>query len=446
MADSSSHRAGEDYFKGVGPIGFEGRDSRNPLAFRYYDKDQLVLGKRMEDHLRLAVCYWHSFCWDGSDVFGAGTFGRPWLAGKMDAAAAKAKMDVAFEFFSKLGAPYYCFHDVDVMAEAQTLAEHTSNFAAAVDGLEAKMQQTGMKLLWGTANLFSHPRFAAGAATNPNPEVFAFAAAQVRQCIEATKRLGGENYVLWGGREGYDTLLNTDMARELDQMGRFLSMVVEHKHKIGFKGMILLEPKPHEPTKHQYDHDVATVYGFLKRYGLENEVRVNIEANHATLAGHSFEHEVETAAALGIMGSFDINRGDPQNGWDTDQFPNDPLELTLVLYRILKAGGLTSGGFNFDAKLRRQSLDPVDLFHGHIGGIDQLARALLQAEALIEDGCLTDFVANRYAGWNSALGQQIMAPGSSLADIADAATKTGVAPAPVSGRQEYLENLVARFV
>jgi xylose isomerase len=434
------------YFNGISPIKFEGQNSNNPLAYRFYDKNRTVLGKRMEDHLRLAVCYWHSFCWDGADVFGAATFARPWLAGKIDEAASRQRMDVAFEFFTKLNVPYFCFHDVDVMAEAETLAEHTRNFDTAVDGLEEKMQTTGIKLLWGTANLFSHPRFAAGAATNPNPEVFAFAAAQVRQCIEATQRLGGENYVLWGGREGYDTLLNTDMPRELDQMGRFLSLVVEHKHKIGFKGTILLEPKPHEPTKHQYDHDVATVYSFLKRYGLEGEICVNIEANHATLAGHSFEHEVATAASLGILGSFDMNRGDPQNGWDTDQFPNDPVELTLVLYRILKAGGLTNGGFNFDAKLRRQSLDPADLFHGHIGGIDQLARALLQAAAIIEDGTLEQHVQNRYKAWNDPLGQSILSPDTNLASIADSAVERGYAPKPVSGQQEYLENYIARFI
>jgi xylose isomerase len=435
-----------EFFKGVGPIRYEGPETDNPLAYRYYDKDRKVAGKRMEDHLRLAVCYWHTLCWDGTDVFGQGTFKRPWLSGPMNAEAAALKMDVAFEFFSKLGAPFFCFHDVDAMAEAATLKEHVSNLSVAIDGLERKMAQTGIKLLWGTANLFSHPRYQAGAATNPDPEVFAFACAQVRLCLEATKRLKGANYVLWGGREGYDTLLNTDMGRELDQLGRFLSLVVEHKAKIGFKGAILIEPKPHEPTKHQYDRDVSTVYGFLKRYGLENDVKVNIEANHATLSGLSFEHEIAKAAALGIFGSIDINRGDPQNGWDTDQFPLEPLELTLALYRILKAGGFTTGGFNFDAKLRRQSNDPADLFHGHVGGIDRLARALLSAQALIEDGRLDAFVAERYSGWKRKRGKAMLAEDATLASIADGAMKDALAPKPVSGRQEYLENLVSRFV
>jgi xylose isomerase len=442
----AAHDLKSEFFKGVAPVRYEGPESENPLAYRYYDKDRMVAGRRMEEHLRLAVCYWHSFCWDGTDVFGQGTFRRPWLAGAMNAEAARLKMQVAFEFFAKLGAPYFCFHDVDVMAEAQTLREHASNLAVAVDGLERGIAETGVKLLWGTANLFGHPRYAAGAATSPDPEVFAFACAQVRLCLEATKRLNGANYVLWGGREGYDTLLNTDMGRELDQFGRFLSLVVEHKHKIGFTGTILIEPKPHEPTKHQYDRDVSTVYGFLKRYGLEREVKVNIEANHATLSGLSFEHEIAKAAALDIFGSIDINRGDPQNGWDTDQFPLEPLELVLALYRIIKAGGFSTGGFNFDAKLRRQSIDPVDLFHGHVGGIDRLARAFLSAQAMIEDGRLDAFVEERYAGWNGARGKAVFAPDASLASIGDAAVQDAVAPKPVSGRQEYLENLVSRFV
>jgi len=406
MADVSAIDVATEFFTGVKPIAYEGPDTDNTLAYRFYDKDRLVLGKRMEEHLRLATCYWHSFCWDGFDVFGDGTFNRPWhnVDGR---AAADAKMDVAFEFFSKLGTPYYCFHDVDVSAASDTPAELAENFAYAVDGLERHMADAGLKLLWGTANLFSHPRFMGGAATNPDPDVFAVAAAQVRRALDATLKLGGENYVLWGGREGYDTLLNTDMGRELDNLGRFLNLVVEHKHKIGFKGHILIEPKPHEPTKHQYDHDTATVYGFLKRYGLEDEVKVNIEANHATLAGHSFEHEIVTAIANGTFGSVDINRGDPQNGWDTDQFATDVLELTMVIYRMLQAGGFASGGFNFDAKLRRQSIDPTDLFHGHIGGIDALARALLGAEAMIEDGRLAAFVEERYAAWDGALGQFI---------------------------------------
>ncbi|MEL7447031.1 MAG: xylose isomerase, partial [Pseudomonadota bacterium] len=304
--------------------------------------------------------------------------------------------------------------------------------------------ETGVNLLWGTANLFSHPRYAAGAATNPDPDVFAWAAHQVRSMLEATNRLGGANYVLWGGREGYDTILNTDIGRELDQFGRFMAMVVEHKHKIGFDGAILIEPKPHEPTKHQYDRDTATVYGFLRRYGLEDEIKVNIEANHATLAGNSFEHEVATANALGIMGSIDINRGDPQNGWDTDQFPNNVPDLTPVLYYILQGGGFQTGGFNFDAKIRRQSVDAEDLFHAHIGGVDVLARALLAAASLIENGQIDQFVEDRYAGWNSDFGRKVLAGRKTLGDAADHAVAQRLMPKPRSGRQEYLENLINR--
>jgi xylose isomerase len=433
-------------FSAIAPIRFEGPHSVNPLAFHYYDRDRLVLGKRMEDQLRLAVCYWHSFCWPGSDVFGAGTLNRPWLAGPMSAQRAEEKLDAAFDFFERLGVPYFTFHDLDAMAEAHTLREHEQSLHHIVERMAQRMQRSPVRLLWGTANLFSHPRYAAGAATNPDPAVFAYAAAQVRLCLEATHRLGGANYVLWGGREGYDTLLNTEIARELDQLGRFLSLVVEHKHRIGFAGTILIEPKPHEPTKHQYDHDTATVYGFLKRYGLEREIKVNIESNHATLAGHSFEHEIATAAALGILGSIDINRGDPQNGWDTDQFPNNVADVALALYHILKAGGLGSGGFNFDAKLRRQSIEVDDLFHAHIGGIDTLARALLAAAAIIEDGTLARFLDERYGRWGDALGAFISKDGTTLAAIADRAVALDLQPSPVSGRQEYLENLVNRFV
>lgn len=433
-----------DFFADIPTIKYEGPDSDNELAYRYYDKDRVVLGKRMEDHLRFAACFWHTFCWPGSDVFGAGTFDRPWHRGANDAAAATAKREVAFDFFGKLDIPYYCFHDVDVMADATNVAEHRRHFAEAVDHLEKLQASSGRKLLWGTANAFSHPRYAAGAATNPDPEVYAFAAMQVRDALEATHRLGGANYVLWGGREGYETLANTDMARELDNFGAFLTKVVEHKHRIGFAGTILIEPKPHEPTKHQYDFDTATVYGFLKRYGLEQEVRVNIEANHATLAGHTFEHEIATAAALGIFGSIDANRGDPQNGWDTDQFPNSVEELTLAMLEIVRAGGFTTGGFNFDAKVRRQSVDAVDLFHGHIGGIDVVAKGLLNAAALIEDGRLDTLKAERYAGWDGEFGRAVQ--GRDLAGIADLAIERNVDPRPRSGRQERIENIVNRFI
>ena len=433
------------YFQQFGKIRYEGPDSTNDLAYRWYDKDRMILGKRMEDHLRFAVCFWHSFCWPGSDVFGAGTFDRPWLAGRMDAEAAMAKREAALAFVEQLDLPFYCFHDVDVMAEAEDVAGFRRSFAEAVNHLEQLQAQHGRKLLWGTANLFSHRRYMAGAATNPDPEVFAWAALQVRDALEATHRLGGANYVLWGGREGYDTILNTEFAIELDNLGRFLSLVVEHKHKIGFKGAILIEPKPHEPTKHQYDFDTQTVYGFLKRFGLEGEVKVNIEANHATLSGHSFEHELAMARALGIFGSIDANRGDQQDGWDTDQFPNSVEEMTLSLLELLRAGGFTDGGFNFDAKVRRQSIDAIDLFHGHIGGVDTIAKALIKAAAIVEDGRLDAFRKDRYAGWGGALGRKIGADGTTLAQIADFAEEHMLAPTPQSGRQEWCENYLNRF-
>ncbi|QGY82046.1 xylose isomerase [Sphingorhabdus lacus] len=434
------------YFADIEPIKFEGIDSTNPLAYRYYDKNRVVMGKTMAEHLRMAVCYWHTFCWDGFDVFGAGTFNRPWHGGPIDQARADHKLDEAFEFFTRLGLPYFCFHDVDVMAHAETIDEHVRNFAVIVDKIEAKMAATGVKLLWGTANMFSHPRYMGGASTNPDPDVFRFAATQVRHCIEATHRLGGANYVLWGGREGYDCLLNTDLKQEKAQFGRFLQMVVEHKHKIGFKGDILIEPKPHEPTKHQYDFDVETIYGFLLANGLEKEVKMNIEANHATLSGHSFEHEIASAINLGIFGSIDMNRGDPQNGWDTDQFPNDIREITTAMYYILKNGGFQNGGNNFDAKVRRQSIDAADLFHGHIGGIDILARSLLNAAAMIEGGELDAVVTERYAGWQSADAQAMLSGASNLEAISDAAVAAKIDPKPRSGKQEYVENIVSRYI
>lgn len=434
-----------DYFAPFDTIRFEGPDSQNDLAYRWYDKNRLVLGKRMEDHLRFAVCMWHTFCWPGSDVFGVGTFQRPWHAGPNDATHAKLRREAALAFVEKLDVPFYCFHDVDVMADAEDAKTFRASFAEAVDHLEQLQAQHGRRLLWGTANLFSHPRYMAGAATNPDPEVFAWAAMQVRDALEATHRLKGDNYVLWGGREGYDTLLNTEIATEQANFGRFLSLVVDHKHRIGFKGTILIEPKPHEPTKHQYDFDTQTVYGFLKRFGLENEVKVNIEANHATLSGHTFEHELAVARALGILGSIDANRGDPQNGWDTDQFPNSVEEMTLALLELLRGGGFSTGGFNFDAKVRRQSIDAIDLFHGHIGGIDTIARALLRAAALTEDGRLEAFRAERYAGWQGPLGQRIHHEATTLADLADHAAHEAQGPIAKSGRQEWCENLVSRM-
>ena len=434
------------YFSDIAPIAYEGPESDNPLAFKWYDKDRLVLGKRMEDHLRFAVCYWHSFCWNGLDPFGGDTFQRPWQHMADPMAAARAKADVAFEFFAKLGAPYYCFHDRDVAPEGSTPRESVNHLHEMVDVLQAKQAATGMKLLWGTANLFSHRRFMSGAATNPDPEIFALAALQVKEAMDATLKLGGENYVLWGGREGYETLLNTRVGQELDQLGRFLNMVVEYKHKIGFTGTILIEPKPREPTKHQYDFDTATVYGFLARYGLEKEVKVNIEANHATLSGHSFEHEIATAIDLGIFGSIDMNRGDMQCGWDTDQFPNSVPETALALYLILQAGGFTTGGLNFDAKVRRQSIDPADMFHGHIGGMDVAARALLVAEKMVADGRLARHVDARYAGWRTGFGQEVLAGKMGLDQVAARVLERNQDTLPVSGRQEMLENLLNNYL
>jgi xylose isomerase len=435
-----------DFFTIAEPLRYEGLESRSPLAFRWYDKDCVVLGKRMEDHLRFAVAYWHSLCWPGTDPFGGDTFRRPWMRGGDTMEGAGQKADVAFELFRLLDVPFFCFHDRDIAPEGATLKETNRNTREIAALLARKMENARVRLLWGTANLFSHRRYMSGAATNPDPDVFAFAAAQVRTAMEVTHELGGQNYVLWGGREGYETLLNTDLRHELDQLGRFISLVVEHKHRIGFKGTILIEPKPQEPTKHQYDYDVATVYGFLKRYGLDQEVKLNIEANHATLAGHSFEHEIALATALGVFGSIDMNRGDPQSGWDTDQFPNNVPDTALALYYILKAGGLGAGGLNFDAKIRRQSIDPDDLVTGHAGAMDVCARALLIAARMIEDGALAERLAERYRGWDSQEGQAMLSGRRSLADIADRAEAGNLDPQPGSGRQEMLERLVNSYL
>ncbi|MBF8999063.1 MULTISPECIES: xylose isomerase [Vibrio] len=435
-----------EFFSNVKPIQFEGKNTDNPLAFRYYDADKMILGKPMKDHLRFAAAYWHSLTWPGVDIFGQGTFERPWMQPGNAMELAHLKADVAFEFFSKLNVPYYCFHDVDVSPEGANVREYVNNLAQMVDILGNKQEQTGVKLLWGTANAFSNPRYMAGAASNPDPKVFAYAATQIFNAMKATKTLGGQNYVLWGGREGYETLLNTDLRQERQQLGRLMQMVVENKHKIGFKGTILIEPKPQEPTKHQYDYDVSAVYGFLKQFGLEDEIKVNIEANHATLAGHSFQHEVATAVSLGILGSIDANRGDPQLGWDTDQFPNSVEENSLVLYEILKAGGLTTGGFNFDARLRRPSIAPEDLFYGHIGGMDTMALALEKAAAMIENDQLAKNIAQRYAGWNEPLGKGILNGDYSLESLASYAVDNNIQPVKESGRQEYLENIVNRYI
>jgi xylose isomerase len=431
-------------FSTVPPIRFEGPETANEFAYRVYDRDRRVLGKRMEDWLRLAVCYWHSFNWPGADVFGGGTLSRPWLGARVTQAQAEEKLEAAFDFMARLGLPFFTFHDADVMASAETLREHDTNLRTIEARLAAKMEQTGIRLLWGTANLFSHPRYMGGAATSPDPAVFAWAAAQVRLCLEATHRLGGQNYVLWGGREGYDSLLNTDLRREQDQYGRFLAMVVEHKHRIGFRGTILIEPKPFEPTKHQYDHDAAAVYAFLRRYQLAEEVKVNLEVNHATLAGLDFEHEIAIARHYDIFGSVDINRGDPRNGWDTDQFPNNAQDLVPAMVQLIQNDGFATGGINFDAKLRRQSVEPADLYLAHIGGVDALARALLAAAAIIEDGRLAQLLEARYSGWRSELGQRIQRGDFKLAELAEHALKTNLNPEPVSGHQEQAENIVAR--
>ncbi len=430
------------YFDGIPAIRYEGPESDNDFAFRHYDPDAVILGKRLEDHLRFSVAWWHSFAWPGGDPFGGPTFRRPWFGEGM--AQARAKADAAFELFLILGQPFFCFHDADIRPEGRDFAENTRNLEAMVDYIGEKMAAGGPRLLWGTANLFTHRRYMAGAATNPDPDVFAFAAATVKTCMDATHRLGGQNYVLWGGREGYETLLNTDLAREAEQAGRFLAMVVDYKHRIGFKGAILVEPKPQEPSKHQYDHDVATVYGFLRRFGLEGEVKVNIEQGHAILAGHSFEHEIALAASLGIFGSIDMNRNDQQSGWDTDQFPNNVPEVMLAYYEILRAGGFTTGGTNFDAKIRRQSLDPADLVLAHVGAMDVCARAFTAAARLLQDGRLEAARAARYAGWDRPAAQAMLT--GDLEAIAARVLAEAINPEPRSGAQERLENLVNRFV
>ena len=431
------------FFDGIAPITFEGEGSSNPLAFRHYNPDEEIMGKRMEDHLRFAVAYWHSFAWEGGDPFGGQTFVRPWHP-QDEMGRAKLKADVAFEMFDLLRVPFFCWHDADVRPEGANFAESLDRLKEIVDYFQAKMETSQTRLLWGTANMFSHRRWMGGASTNPDPDVFAYAAATVKSCMDATMQLGGQNYVLWGGREGYETLLNTDLGQELDHMGRFLNMVVEYKHKIGFKGTILVEPKPQEPSKHQYDFDAATCIGFLRKYGLEDEVKLNLEQGHAILAGHSFEHEIAVAAAEGMLGSIDMNRNDYQSGWDTDQFPNNVPEVALVYYHILRSGGFSTGGTNFDAKLRRQSIDAEDLIAAHVGAMDICARGLKAAAAMLEDGGLEDALKARYSGWETPEAKAMLA-----GDLEAAAARVldeGIEPEPKSGKQEMLENYVNRFV
>ena len=432
------------FFTRTEPVAFAGEGSTDPLAYRFYDKDRMVMGKRMEEQLRFSVAYWHSFTWPGGDPFGGETFLRPWMHGADELSNAKAKAEVAFEMFRLLDVPFFAFHDVDVAPEGASLAESNSNLAVITDIFAEKMESAKVRLLWGTANLFSNRRYMAGAATNPDPDVFAYACGQVKAAIDATHKLGGANFVCWGGREGYETLLNTDMGRELDQLGRFLSMLVDYKHKIGFSGPILIEPKPKEPTKHQYDYDTATVYGFLERYGLTKDVKLNLEQNHAILAGHSFEHEVKLAFALGIFGSLDVNRGDDLLGWDTDQFAMDAKEMALIFHEVLNHGGLTTGGLNFDAKIRRQSIEPDDLLIAHVASMDTCARGLLAAEKMLADGALTGPLTERYAGWSGEEGKAMASGGRTLEAIA--ARAEGLDPQPRSGRQELLEGIVNRYV
>jgi xylose isomerase len=429
-------------FSDLPKVRYEGEGSENEMAYRWYDAKRVVLGKPLGEHLRFAVAYWHSLAMNGSDPFGSATINRPWMMGGDSMAAARVKADAAFELFRVLDLPFFTFHDRDIAPEGSSLKESLHNFHMMVEYLGKKMESSKAKLLWGTANLFSHPRFMSGAATNPDPEVFAYSATTVKHCIDATKELGGANYVLWGGREGYETLLNTDMKQEMQQLGRFLTLVVEYKHKIGFAGQILVEPKPKEPTVHQYDFDTATVYGFLKQFGLEGEVRVNLEANHALLAGHTFEHEIATAGSLGILGSLDINRGDPLLGWDTDQFPNDLQAMMMAMYHVIKAGGLGKGGCNFDAKVRRQSFEVEDLVAAHVGGVDLCTRGFLLAAHLIETGNYDRQIADRYAGWKSEAAQAMLNGSMSLGAIAAKSEADAIDPKPRSGRQERIENLI----
>ncbi len=433
-------------FPDIEKISFEGPDSRNPLAFRYYDENEIVEGRSMRDHLRFSVVYWHTFRGNGADPFGMPTLNRPWDDGSESLDNAKKRVAVAFEFMEKLGVPYFAFHDRDVAPEGSDLAESHANLDAVVEVIEQEMQRTGIQLLWGTANLFSNPRFMHGAATSPNAEVFAYAASQVKKAIETTQRLGGVNYVFWGGREGYQNLYNTDIKREMDNMGRFLNMAVDFAKQIGFTGQFLIEPKPKEPTKHQYDSDAAACINFLRAYGLMDHFKLNIETNHATLAGHTMMHELDYAGAQGCLGSIDANTGDTLLGWDTDQFATDYYLTAQTMLIILKYGGLGSGGVNFDAKVRRESIDPVDLFHSHIGSMDAFARGLKIAAAIRADGAIEDFVKTRYANWDTGLGVDIESGKHNFETLEKMMLEQGDAAANISGRQEMLENIFNRYL
>ena len=435
----------KEYFKGITAIPFEGKESKNPLAFKWYEEDKFIAGKSMKDHFKFAVSYWHSFCGNGADPFGAPTRPMPWLESSDPYERAREKMDAAFEFITKLGVPYYCFHDVDVIDEGPNLEETKKRLEFITDYAKDKQEESGVKLLWGTANLFSHPRYMNGAATNPDLNVVAYAGAQVKNALDATIKLGGENYVFWGGREGYMSLLNTDMKRELDHMAMFLHMAKDYARAKGFKGSFFIEPKPAEPSKHQYDYDAATVIGFLKAHGLDQDFKINIEVNHATLAQHTFQHELQVAADAGMLGSIDANRGDYQNGWDTDQFPNNVLELAEALLVLLPAGGLQGGGVNFDAKLRRNSTDLEDLFYAHIGGMDAFARALIVADRILESSPYLSMRKERYDSFNSEEGRAFESGKLTLEDLQNMVSRNGE-PIQRSGKQELYENIINQYL
>ena len=434
-----------EFFKGIKPVRYEGPDSKNPLAFKYYDPEEVVGKKRMQQHMRFSVAYWHSFKGTGADPFGGPAYDRPWDRSTDPMQRAEDTMRAAFEFTSKLGAPFYCWHDRDIAPEADTLAE-TNKRLDRIVALAKKLQRdTGVKLLWGTSNMFSHPRFTHGAGTNPDAHVFAYAGAQIKKAMECTMELKGSNYVFWGGREGYSNLINTNMAQEQDQMARLLHMANDYKKKIGFTGTLLVEPKPKEPTKHQYDYDAAAVLSFLRKYGLFDQFKLNIEANHATLAGHSFEHDLTVASIDGKLGSIDANRGDYLLGWDTDQFPTDLYSTTFAMLVVNRQGGLGKGGVNFDAKVRRGSFDPVDLFHAHIGGMDTFARGFKIAHRIAEEGVLSDFVADRYSSYRKGIGRRIMAAKSTLEELESYILVEGEPPLR-SGREEMLENILNQYI
>ena len=435
----------KEFFPAIGKIRFEGRDSDNPLAFKWYDADRKIAGTTMKEYFRFAVCYWHTFCNTGSDPFGPGTKRFPWDEAGDVMQRAKDKMDANFEFITKLGAPYYCFHDIDLVEDAPTLQEYEKRLQLIVEYARQKQADSGVKLLWGTANVFSNPRYMNGASTNPDFHVLTCAATQIKNALDATIALNGENYVFWGGREGYMTLLNTDMKREIDHLGRFLATARDYARKQGFKGVFFIEPKPMEPTKHQYDYDCATVIGFLKQYGLDKDFKINIEVNHATLAGHTFQHELQVAADHGMLGSIDANRGDYQNGWDTDQFPINITELTEAMLVILEAGGFGGGGVNFDAKTRRNSTDLEDIFLAHIGGMDTFARAAIAAEKILEKSNYKKFRTDRYASFDSGKGKEYEEGKLTLEDLRDYALANGE-PQQISGKQEWLENMLNHFI